>query len=325
MRGIDLAFQRLQPVAFLHPHGNVRLLGRNQIPFDIRQRRQIGRVRAHIGPDDAVTFPAGIGRDPDLVLEPAPGWLGRHVDHRAGHVDISSRDRRSANRNPRCGRTSSARRDARRHWRSGRRAPRNRGTRPGLRPATSRASAGRQRPDPSRRRTESSTAGTAIPSAFPRQPGPVFHYLGATASAFLPSRVIRPAISSERPACLATQTGSQSPQRQARRRGRAAFADHMDDHLDPPSLQQMKRILQDDRFGAAAQQFRIGDAADPRPRLDLDRFRFQKIRHAQIVLQPQTLLRGRPYLLRIRNNYSGLSRQGKTDATRPRQAGILAR
>jgi hypothetical protein len=69
-------------------------------------------------------------------------------------------------------------------------------------------------------------------------------------------------------------------ERRARYRGKVTFADHADDHLDPLSLQQMKCILQEERFGAAARQFRIGDAADPRPRRDLDRFGFQKIRHA---------------------------------------------
>jgi hypothetical protein len=35
---------------------------RHHVPLDIRQRRKFGRFRSHIGPDDAVTFPAGIGR-----------------------------------------------------------------------------------------------------------------------------------------------------------------------------------------------------------------------------------------------------------------------
>jgi hypothetical protein len=52
---VDLAFQRLQPVAFLDPHGHVRVLGRHHVPFHAGKRRRFG-VRPHVGPQHAVAF-----------------------------------------------------------------------------------------------------------------------------------------------------------------------------------------------------------------------------------------------------------------------------
>src|SRR5712691_7510157 len=42
--------------------------------------------RAHVGPDHAAALDAGVGRDPDPVLEVALRWLGRHVDAAAIEV-----------------------------------------------------------------------------------------------------------------------------------------------------------------------------------------------------------------------------------------------
>jgi hypothetical protein len=88
MGGIDFALKRLQPVAFLNPHRDVHLLLRDQIPFQVRQRRGIGRVRAHIGPKHPVSLLAGIGLDPGAFLEAAARRLSRHVGHRAGHIEF---------------------------------------------------------------------------------------------------------------------------------------------------------------------------------------------------------------------------------------------
>ncbi len=86
--GIDFSLQRLQPVAFLDAHREVDVFRRDQVPFQIRQRRQFAGLRSHIGPDHAVAFPAGIGGDLDLLLEPALHRLGRGIHHRAGDVEF---------------------------------------------------------------------------------------------------------------------------------------------------------------------------------------------------------------------------------------------
>ena len=88
MGGIDFAFEGLQPVAFLNPHRDVHLILRDQIPFQVRQRRRIGGVRAHIGPEHPVSLLTGIGLDPGAFLEAAARRLGRHVGHSAGHIEF---------------------------------------------------------------------------------------------------------------------------------------------------------------------------------------------------------------------------------------------
>ena len=85
-------------------------------------RRLLGR-RTHIGPDHAANLDAGIGLELDLLAEAARRRLRRHVDALARSRRISSRDRGSAGRSPRCGRTRAKRRDGRRTRPSGRGGP----------------------------------------------------------------------------------------------------------------------------------------------------------------------------------------------------------
>ena len=86
MRRVDVALERLHPVAFLHPQGHMHLLGRDEVPFEIGQRRQVLLFRAHVGPNDAVALAARISLEPDIVLETAAGRLGGHVRHAPGDI-----------------------------------------------------------------------------------------------------------------------------------------------------------------------------------------------------------------------------------------------
>ena len=119
MAGIDAAFHRLQPVAFLQALGDEGLLRRHRGEFPFRQRRLL-LGRAHIGPQHRAALHQRIGLELDLLAEAAFARLRRHVDALAGRRRISSRDRGSAARSPRCGRTTARRRGGRRIRRSGR-------------------------------------------------------------------------------------------------------------------------------------------------------------------------------------------------------------
>ena len=68
VRGVEAAFERLQPVAFLDDFGDVAMALRSRGPGEFRQRRRtLGR--AHIGPDDATQFDGRIGGQVDLVTK----------------------------------------------------------------------------------------------------------------------------------------------------------------------------------------------------------------------------------------------------------------
>ena len=88
MSGVDLAFDGLQPIALLNPHGDVQLLRRDQIPFQVRQRRRTGSLRAHVGPNHPVTLLARIGLDPSALLQATASRLSRHIGHRARHIEL---------------------------------------------------------------------------------------------------------------------------------------------------------------------------------------------------------------------------------------------
>jgi len=68
MRGVDAAFQRLQPVAFLPYLGAVPVAFRHLRPFESR-RRGHALLRPHIGPDHPAYLGRRICRKVDLVAE----------------------------------------------------------------------------------------------------------------------------------------------------------------------------------------------------------------------------------------------------------------
>ena len=87
MRGVDFAFERLQPVALLDAECDDNIFLRHKIPFDLRQRRR-RILRAHIGPEYAIAFDARIGFRFDTLFQPAAFGLGRHVQNVAFNVEF---------------------------------------------------------------------------------------------------------------------------------------------------------------------------------------------------------------------------------------------
>ena len=66
MRGIEIAFERLQPIAFaLH---QLKLTASRAAigAFELRQRRRLAAI-AHVGPDQAVALDRLVGLGVDLV------------------------------------------------------------------------------------------------------------------------------------------------------------------------------------------------------------------------------------------------------------------
>ena len=170
MAGIDAALHRLQPVAVLQPLRGEGLLRRHAGEFEFRQAGLMFR-RPHIGPQHAATLHQRIGAQLDAGggsrSPPAPTAGPRTGRSRR----ISSRDRRSAGRIPRCGRTTARRGGGRRIPPAARSGPACRGTRSAFPTEAARAPEGRRSravPRPAGR--GSSSAGTSRPSAFP---GPV--------------------------------------------------------------------------------------------------------------------------------------------------------
>ena len=120
--GIDAAFHRLQPVAFLETLGRegLRPAARSRIPtpaaaaaFPADPCRSTGCRRAR--PADTTCSLIFLAEAAALPAPTARRRIGRSRR-------ISSRDRGSGARTPRCGRTTATRRDARRTRRSGRSA-----------------------------------------------------------------------------------------------------------------------------------------------------------------------------------------------------------
>ena len=86
--GVDVALERLHPVALLQHHERrVDVIGRQRGDLEGRERRR-RLARSHVRPDDAVDLVAGIGAGPHLVLERALGRLAGHVHAVAGHVEL---------------------------------------------------------------------------------------------------------------------------------------------------------------------------------------------------------------------------------------------
>ncbi len=87
MRGVDVAFERLQPVAFALGEGDLQFALGQQRGFDPRQRRGLGAL-AHIDPDEAVALGDLVGLGPDLFLVVLMRRRVRHVDAIAVHVEF---------------------------------------------------------------------------------------------------------------------------------------------------------------------------------------------------------------------------------------------
>src|SRR5437763_16415423 len=68
MRGVDAAFQCLQPVAFLDDLGDVPARLRYLGPGEFGRRRHLVG-RAEIGPDETAELDRRIGRDVNVLLE----------------------------------------------------------------------------------------------------------------------------------------------------------------------------------------------------------------------------------------------------------------
>ena len=163
MRGVDVAFQRLQPVALALGESDGELALRQQRRLDLRHRRRLLAL-AHVDPDHAGALGHLVGLGVHL-LRGSPARAAGSACRRSCHRRrTSSRDRRSACRLPRCGRRTARRSDAGSDGPSRRRGPRGRGTRSAARPAAS-AAAGRRRPRPPRTSPPAaSTAASVRPS-----------------------------------------------------------------------------------------------------------------------------------------------------------------
>ena len=82
---VDVAFQRLHPVAPAEEGRHLALLVRHVHPFEMGEGRRLG-ARAHVRPDHARLLPAWVAGRPDLLLEGTLGRLVRHVDAAARDV-----------------------------------------------------------------------------------------------------------------------------------------------------------------------------------------------------------------------------------------------
>jgi hypothetical protein len=85
VRAVDLAFERLQPVALLHAYGDRHVLRWHQVELEVLQRRRV-LVGPHVRPHDASTLSAGIGLNAHVLLETRAQRLRRHIDDGARHV-----------------------------------------------------------------------------------------------------------------------------------------------------------------------------------------------------------------------------------------------
>ena len=85
MARVDVAFERLHPVALALIDLDARALGHQGL--EVGQRRR-SRPAPEIGPDDPVPLHARIRDGPHLVLEAALRRLARHVDAGAALVEL---------------------------------------------------------------------------------------------------------------------------------------------------------------------------------------------------------------------------------------------
>src|SRR5919109_224111 len=70
MRGVDTAFQGLQPVTFLDDFRDMTMALRHVRPLKMRWWRHFS-LGSHVGPDDPTQFNRGVGRGPDFMGETA--------------------------------------------------------------------------------------------------------------------------------------------------------------------------------------------------------------------------------------------------------------
>jgi len=77
VRGVDVAFEPLQPIAVALDAEQIALAVAEQHRLEHRQLRRL-RPRAHVSPDQAVALDSGIGLGLDLLRK---GLVLRHVRH----------------------------------------------------------------------------------------------------------------------------------------------------------------------------------------------------------------------------------------------------
>src|SRR5579875_599725 len=87
MRGVEPAFERLQPVAILEGLRDVAMRRGYARPFEIG-RAGLMLLGSHIGPDDAAALDRRIGFDLDAVLHRAGRRLARQIDTSARRIEL---------------------------------------------------------------------------------------------------------------------------------------------------------------------------------------------------------------------------------------------
>ena len=87
MRGVDVALERLQPVAFALDEEHVALVLGQQDRLEARQRRR-RLALAHVGPDQAVALEHLVALRLDPLGERLVGGNVRHVDAVAVDVEL---------------------------------------------------------------------------------------------------------------------------------------------------------------------------------------------------------------------------------------------
>ena len=85
MARVDVALQRLHPVALPLERRKLHVVGVDAEPFEVRHRRR-RLPAAHVRPDHAAGLPARIGALTHLVPEVALSGLARHVHAAPAHV-----------------------------------------------------------------------------------------------------------------------------------------------------------------------------------------------------------------------------------------------
>ena len=142
MRGVDVAFEGLQPVAFALDEERLQFRLVEPCCLDFGHWRCFG-ARSHVDPDQACLLGRAVGLGLDLLHEGLIGWQIGHVQRNCRRRRTSSHDRRSGCRRPRCGRRTAKRSGAGSDGPSRRRGRCCRGMRSAFRPAASAAAARR--------------------------------------------------------------------------------------------------------------------------------------------------------------------------------------
>ena len=87
VRGVDVAFQRLQPVALALHHERLHSSGGSMTASKHGRGGACSRL-AHVGPDEPVALERRVGLRPDLLGEGLGGRDVRHVEAIALHVEL---------------------------------------------------------------------------------------------------------------------------------------------------------------------------------------------------------------------------------------------